>query len=175
MSDIKQIIKQEYIKCATDPVHFMKKYCFIQHPQRGKINFHLYPFQERVMTLWKDNPYSFLGFLYETNKDDKKVVAFFIDIVKENFYSNEDLIRGALERELATTVEIAEMLRDKFKGNADKITDVITFLVGRKLISRKDTEAIEIFKKLANEHIGTGSADEGYEKKILEELKEVRD
>ena len=60
MSDIKQIIKQEYIKCATDPVHFMKKYCFIQHPQRGKINFHLYPFQERVMTLWKDNPYSII-------------------------------------------------------------------------------------------------------------------
>jgi hypothetical protein len=60
VSDIKQIIKQEYIKCATDPVHFMKKYCFIQHPQRGKINFHLYPFQERVMTLWKDNPYSII-------------------------------------------------------------------------------------------------------------------
>ena len=59
-ADIKKIIRQEYIKCATDPVHFMKKYCYIQHPQRGKINFELYPFQSRVMNLWKDNPYSII-------------------------------------------------------------------------------------------------------------------
>ena len=43
-----------------DPVHFMKKYCFIQHPQRGKILFTLYPFQEKVLNLFKDNPYSLI-------------------------------------------------------------------------------------------------------------------
>jgi len=58
--DLKKIIRQEYIKCATDPVHFMKKYCFIQHPQRGKILFTLYPFQEKVLQLFKDNPYSLI-------------------------------------------------------------------------------------------------------------------
>jgi hypothetical protein len=58
--DLKKIIRQEYIKCATDPVHFMKKYCFIQHPQRGKILFTLYPFQEKVLNLFKDNPYSLI-------------------------------------------------------------------------------------------------------------------
>ena len=26
--NIKDIIKQEYIKCATDPVYFMKKYVY---------------------------------------------------------------------------------------------------------------------------------------------------
>jgi len=56
--NLKQIIQQEYIKCAQDPAHFMKKYCFIQHPQRGRIPFHLYPFQEKVLHLWRDNPYS---------------------------------------------------------------------------------------------------------------------
>ena len=56
--DIKQILRQEYIKCAQDPAHFMKKYCFIQHPQRGRIQFNLYPFQEKVLHLWRDNPYS---------------------------------------------------------------------------------------------------------------------
>jgi hypothetical protein len=56
--NLKQIIQQEYIKCAQDPAHFMKKYCFIQHPQRGRIPFHLYPFQEKVIHLWRDNPYS---------------------------------------------------------------------------------------------------------------------
>jgi len=56
--NLRQIIQQEYIKCAQDPAHFMKKYCFIQHPQRGRIPFHLYPFQEKVLHLWRDNPYS---------------------------------------------------------------------------------------------------------------------
>ncbi len=56
--DIREIIKQEYIKSASDPVHFMKKYCYIQHPTRGRVLFSLYPFQEKVMRLWRDNPYS---------------------------------------------------------------------------------------------------------------------
>ena len=60
MSDIKQIIRQEYIKCAADPIHFMKKYCFIQHPQRGRIQFSLYPFQEKVLKLYQDNPYTLI-------------------------------------------------------------------------------------------------------------------
>ena len=49
--NIKQIIKQEYIKCAKDPIYFMKKYCMIQHPTRGRITFNLYPFQEKTLTL----------------------------------------------------------------------------------------------------------------------------
>ena len=56
--NLRQVIQQEYVKCAQDPVHFMKKYCFIQHPQQGRILFHLYPFQEKVLQLWKENPYS---------------------------------------------------------------------------------------------------------------------
>ena len=60
MSDLKKIIRQEYIKCAKDPAHFMKKYCSIQHPQRGRILFNLYPFQTKVLHLWQDNPYSII-------------------------------------------------------------------------------------------------------------------
>jgi len=55
---IKDIIKIEYKKCATDPVYFMKKYCMIQHPVRGKIAFHLFPFQERVLGEFTDNRYN---------------------------------------------------------------------------------------------------------------------
>jgi hypothetical protein len=46
---IKDVIKQEYIKCAKNPAYFMKKYCMIQHPIRGKIPFELYDFQDRVV------------------------------------------------------------------------------------------------------------------------------
>ena len=56
--DLKQIIREEYIKCAQDPAHFMKKYCYIQNPIRGRVIFNLYPFQGKVLNLWKDNPYS---------------------------------------------------------------------------------------------------------------------
>ena len=60
MADLKKVIRQEYLKCAKDPVHFMRKYCYIQHPQRGRIQFNLYPFQEKVLTLMRDNPYSII-------------------------------------------------------------------------------------------------------------------
>jgi hypothetical protein len=43
---LKQVIQQQYIKCAADPVFFMKQYCYIQHPKRGKIKFNLYPFKK---------------------------------------------------------------------------------------------------------------------------------
>jgi hypothetical protein len=59
--DISKIIKQEYIKCAADPSHFMKKYCHIQHPQRGRVLFGLYPFQDKVLELFKENDYSIIN------------------------------------------------------------------------------------------------------------------
>ena len=60
MSELKKVIRSEYLKCAKDPFHFMRKYCYIQHPQRGRIQFNLYPFQEKVLTLMRDNPYSII-------------------------------------------------------------------------------------------------------------------
>jgi hypothetical protein len=58
--DLKKIIRQEYINCAKDPIHFMKKYCYIQHPQRGRIMFHLYPFQETSLRHFQENDYSII-------------------------------------------------------------------------------------------------------------------
>jgi len=55
--DIKKIIAQEYIKCAKDPEYFMRKYCYIQHPTRGRILFNLYPFQGKVLHLFRDNQF----------------------------------------------------------------------------------------------------------------------
>jgi hypothetical protein len=58
--DIKEIIKQEYIKCATDPVYFAKKYVYIVHPTRGRVQFNLYPFQEDVIKLLQKEDYSII-------------------------------------------------------------------------------------------------------------------
>lgn len=59
--DLKQIIREEYIKAAHSPIHFMKKYCYISHPQRGRILFNLYPFQADVLQLFSDNDYCIIN------------------------------------------------------------------------------------------------------------------
>ena len=56
--DLKKKIREEYVRCAASPAYFMRKYCYIQHPKRGRIQFNLYPFQDRVLTLFQENPYS---------------------------------------------------------------------------------------------------------------------
>tara|TARA_R110000796_G_scaffold82592_1_gene180990 strand:- start:25055 stop:26638 length:1584 start_codon:yes stop_codon:yes gene_type:complete len=57
---IKEIIAEEYKKCAVDPIYFMKKYCKVQHPKHGKISFNLYPFQERVLDQFRKKDYNII-------------------------------------------------------------------------------------------------------------------
>jgi hypothetical protein len=58
--NLKQIIAAEYKKCASDPMHFMRKYGYIQHPTRGKILFDLYPFQEKSLEEISKHDYSII-------------------------------------------------------------------------------------------------------------------
>ena len=58
--NIKQLIAKEYQRCAQDPVHFMRKYCYIQHPTRGKILFNLFPFQEKTLIEFKNHDYNII-------------------------------------------------------------------------------------------------------------------
>jgi hypothetical protein len=58
---IKDKVKEEFLRCATDPVYFMKKYYMIQHPQRGRMLFNLYPFQEKVLRLFQANRFSVIN------------------------------------------------------------------------------------------------------------------
>ena len=53
--DYRDLLRQEYIKCAKDPAYFCRRYCMIQHPIRGRILFNLYPFQEKVLHLFRDS------------------------------------------------------------------------------------------------------------------------
>jgi hypothetical protein len=52
---LKDIVKEEYVKCAMSAAYFMKKYCMIQHPTKGKIPFHLYPYQEETLLDFQEN------------------------------------------------------------------------------------------------------------------------
>ena len=57
-NQLKQLIQKEYKKCAVDPIHFLMKYCQIQHPVRGKVPFHLYEFQKKSILELRDNRYN---------------------------------------------------------------------------------------------------------------------
>jgi len=55
---LKQVISEQYMKCAMDPVYFMRKYGIIQHPTKGKIYFDLYKFQEKTLESIAENRYN---------------------------------------------------------------------------------------------------------------------
>ena len=57
---LKQVIRSEFVKCVKNPAYFMKKYCQIQHPIRGKISFNLYDFQERVLVDFIEHDYNII-------------------------------------------------------------------------------------------------------------------
>jgi len=58
---IKDKIKEEFVKCATDSAYFMKKYYMIQHPLKSRQFFDLYPFQEKVLKLFQKHDYSIIN------------------------------------------------------------------------------------------------------------------
>lgn len=47
---IKEIIREEYLKCAADPVYFLKKFVYIQTSE-GRMLFNPYVFQEKLLFL----------------------------------------------------------------------------------------------------------------------------
>jgi len=57
-AQLKQRIREEYVKCSQDSVYFFKKYAIIQHPKRGKIPFHLYDFQAKTLPQFEENRYN---------------------------------------------------------------------------------------------------------------------
>jgi hypothetical protein len=56
--NIKDIIKTEFKKCATNPAYFLSKYSFIQHPVRGKTLFDLYHYQKDALGQFEEFDYN---------------------------------------------------------------------------------------------------------------------
>lgn len=49
---------REITKCGTDPIYFIKKYVYIQHPVKGRIKFETYPFQNDVVKALQNNRFN---------------------------------------------------------------------------------------------------------------------
>lgn len=60
-ASIKEALKQELIRCAQDPIYFMKKYYWIQHPTKGRMPFALYGFQEKVLGIFQSHNYTIVN------------------------------------------------------------------------------------------------------------------
>jgi hypothetical protein len=56
--NLKEIIKQEYKKCAVSPEYFLTKYCYIQHPVRGRVLFDLYHYQKNTLNDFTEHDYN---------------------------------------------------------------------------------------------------------------------
>src|ERR1035437_2010230 len=52
---------QEFLKCSTDPVHFISNHCYIEHPIEGKILFKLRDYQIRIIRAFQENRFSILA------------------------------------------------------------------------------------------------------------------
>ena len=55
---LKEVIKKEYQKCAKDPIYFLKKYCVVQHPIKGKVPFHLWSYQEESLKVFEKHRFN---------------------------------------------------------------------------------------------------------------------
>ncbi len=58
--NLKTAIKREYVKCGESPQHFMRKYCTIQHPKKGKMKFDLYDYQDDMINEFKSHRYNII-------------------------------------------------------------------------------------------------------------------
>ncbi len=58
--NLKDIIKKEYLKCALDCEYFLRKYSYIQVPNKGRQLFDLYDYQAEALTSFRDHKYNIL-------------------------------------------------------------------------------------------------------------------
>ena len=118
--NLKQIIAEEYQKCAKDPIHFMKKYCMIQHPVRGKIPFHLFPFQEKTLTEFHQNRFNVV---LKSRQTGISTLSAGFSLWKMLFNSDFNILVIATKQEVAknlvTKVRVMhELLPSWLKGGA---------------------------------------------------------
>ena len=109
-NDIKKIIQEQYLKCAEDPVYFMRQYCYIQHPTKGKIKFNLLTFQEESLTTLQENRYNVI---LKSRQLGISTLSAGLCIM-ESMLFNEDF--NVLV--IATTQEVAKNLSKQSSDNA---------------------------------------------------------
>lgn len=59
---------QELARCTVDPKYFIKTFCYIQHPTKGRLKFGLYGYQDRLVDVYHNYRYSIAMLPRQTGK-----------------------------------------------------------------------------------------------------------
>ena len=57
---MKEIIKEEFKKCAKSASYFLSRYSYIQHPIRGRVLFDLYGYQKNTIKEFEEHDYNII-------------------------------------------------------------------------------------------------------------------
>jgi len=91
-------IKQEFVKCASDPTYFLKKYCSISHPLKGKLPFKLFPFQEKTLEIIHSKDYTIVN---KSRQLGISTLAAGYALWLMNFHSEKNILCIATKQETA--------------------------------------------------------------------------
>lgn len=95
---IKEVIKQEYIKCVNNPIYFMKRYCMIQHPTKGRMMFNLFDFQEDVLKDFQNNRHNII---LKSRQLGISTVAAGFAMWEMNFFDDKNILIIATKQDVA--------------------------------------------------------------------------
>lgn len=59
-SDYQISLREEFKKCAIDPVYFFRRYAVIEHPTKGRIPFKFFPFQEDTFRQFQQHRFNII-------------------------------------------------------------------------------------------------------------------
>ena len=97
---------EEYVKCAKDPIYFIRQFVKIIHVDHGLIPLDLYEYQERMVTTFNDNRFVITKMPRQSGKSTA-VVGYILHYILFNQDKNIAL--------LANKAELARELLDRLK------------------------------------------------------------
>ena len=99
---------QEYIKCAKDPIYFVKNYVKIVHVDKGLIPLNLYEYQERMINQFDKNRFVITKMPRQSGKSTA-VIGFILHYILFNENKNIALLanKAELARELLARLQKA--------------------------------------------------------------------
>lgn len=97
---------EEYIKCANDPIYFIKNYVKVVHPDRGVVLMDLYEYQERMIRTYHENRLSIAMTARQMGKTTTAAAYFVWYII---FNENKNV--AILANKQATADEILHRIR----------------------------------------------------------------
>jgi len=134
---------KELALCSINPLHFIRNYCYIQHPTKGRMPFELYDYQVGLINSYNDYRYSISLLSRQTGKSTC-AAAYLLWFAM--FQSDKTILVAAHKRDGAN--EIMTRLRYMYESCPDHIRAGVTaynkgsieFDNGSKIIAQATTE-----------------------------------